>query len=152
MTSICLYAVRCSPRLIRIVTSTNWSVHDLILVDCEYRIPYTSYDRCDAPTAPEFHLVIQEGSNGEVYNMAIRGAYDNQLSECVRTHVLGLVGANIGGSDGIDVWGTNHWIHDIEVTNRDECVTVKVRETSICVPAMLTDSIVASVEHPSRAQ
>ncbi|RDX45296.1 rhamnogalacturonase [Lentinus brumalis] len=85
------------PRLIRIVTSTNWSVHDLILVD-----------------SPEFHLVIQEGSNGEVYNMAIRGA-------------------NIGGSDGIDVWGTNHWIHDIEVTNRDECVTVKSPASNIQV-------------------
>lgn len=36
--------------------------------------------------APEFHLVIQEGSNGEVYNMAIRGT-------------------NLGGSDGVDVWG-----------------------------------------------
>ena len=24
-----------SPRLIRMITSTNWSVHDLILVDCE---------------------------------------------------------------------------------------------------------------------
>ncbi|KAI1791435.1 rhamnogalacturonase [Ganoderma leucocontextum] len=85
------------PRLIRIVTSTNWSVHDLILVD-----------------SPEFHLVIQAGSNGEVYNMAIRGA-------------------NLGGSDGIDVWGTNHWIHDVEVTNRDECVTVKSPSNNILV-------------------
>ncbi|EJD02525.1 rhamnogalacturonan-hydrolase [Fomitiporia mediterranea MF3/22] len=85
------------PRLIRIVTSTNFSVHDLILVD-----------------SPEFHLVIQEGSNGEIYNLAIRGA-------------------NIGGSDGVDVWGTNHWIHDVEVTNRDECVTVKSPSTNILV-------------------
>ncbi|KAI0338434.1 rhamnogalacturonan-hydrolase [Trametopsis cervina] len=77
------------PRLIRVVTSTNWSMHDIILVD-----------------SPEFHLVIENGSNGEVYNMAIRGG-------------------NLGGSDGIDVWGQNYWIHDIEVTNRDECVTVK---------------------------
>ena len=30
--------------------------------------------------------MIQGGSNGEVYNMAIRGA-------------------NLGGSDGVDVWG-----------------------------------------------
>lgn len=77
------------PRLIRIVNSNNWSIHDLILVD-----------------SPEFHLIVQEGSNGEVYNMAIRGA-------------------NIGGSDGIDISGNNHWVHDVEVTNRDECVTVK---------------------------
>lgn len=56
--------------------------------------------------APEFHLVVQEGSNGEIYNMAIRGG-------------------NLGGSDGIDISGVNHWVHDVEVTNRDECVTVK---------------------------
>ncbi|RPD63561.1 rhamnogalacturonase [Lentinus tigrinus ALCF2SS1-6] len=85
------------PRLVRIITSTNWSIHDLILVD-----------------SPEFHLVIQEGSNGEVYNMAIRGT-------------------NLGGSDGIDVWGTNYWIHDVEVTNRDECVTVKSPASNIQV-------------------
>ena len=30
-------------------------------------------NRLTVITAPEFHLVIQEGSNGEVYNMAIRG-------------------------------------------------------------------------------
>ena len=35
-------------------------------------------------------------------------------------------GADIGGSDGVDVWGDNYWVHDVEVTNRDECVTVKV--------------------------
>ncbi|KAL7278816.1 hypothetical protein ACG7TL_007833 [Trametes sanguinea] len=85
------------PRLIRIVTSNNWSIHDLILVD-----------------SPEFHLVIQQGSNGEVYNMAIRGA-------------------NLGGSDGVDVWGSNYWIHDVEVTNRDECVTVKSPANNILV-------------------
>ena len=45
-------------------------------------------------------------TNGEVYNMIIRGG-------------------NEGGLDGIDVWGTNIWVHDVEVTNKDECVTVK---------------------------
>ncbi|KIM26589.1 glycoside hydrolase family 28 protein [Serendipita vermifera MAFF 305830] len=77
------------PRFMRMVTSTNWSVHDIIMVD-----------------SPEFHLIVQGGSNGEVYNMVIRGA-------------------NIGGSDGIDISGSNHWVHDVEVTNRDECVTIK---------------------------
>ncbi|KAI0705023.1 rhamnogalacturonase [Cerioporus squamosus] len=85
------------PRLIRMVNSQNWSLHDLILVD-----------------SPEFHLVIQSGQNGEVYNMAIRGG-------------------NLGGSDGVDVWGNNYWIHDVEVTNRDECVTVKSPATNILV-------------------
>ncbi|EED79070.1 rhamnogalacturonase-like protein [Postia placenta Mad-698-R] len=85
------------PRLIRMVTSERWSLHDLILVD-----------------SPEFHLVIQQGSGGEVYNLAIRGA-------------------DIGGSDGVDVWGENYWIHDVEVTNRDECVTVKSPASNILV-------------------
>ncbi|KAI0259155.1 rhamnogalacturonan-hydrolase [Gloeopeniophorella convolvens] len=81
------------PRLIRMITSTSYSVHDLILVD-----------------SPEFHLIIDNGSRGEVYNLAIRG-----------------------GSDGIDVSGTNHWIHDVEVTNRDECVTIKSPAHNIMV-------------------
>lgn len=34
-------------------------------------------------------------------------------------------GGNEGGLDGIDVWGLNLWIHDVEVTNKDECVTIK---------------------------
>jgi rhamnogalacturonan hydrolase len=77
------------PRLLRVVNSTNFSVHDLIFVD-----------------SPEFHIVVQTGSNGEFYNLAIRGT-------------------NLGGSDGIDISGNNHWVHDVEVTNRDECVTTK---------------------------
>lgn len=76
--------------------------------------------------APEFHLVIQAGSNGEVYNMAIRGTCFAKLMPSQEMADSWLAGANLGGSDGVDVWGTNHWIHDVEVTNRDECVTVKV--------------------------
>lgn len=45
--------------------------------------------------------------NGEIYNMIIRGG-------------------NEGGLDGIDIWGANIHVHDVEVTNKDECVTVKV--------------------------
>jgi rhamnogalacturonan hydrolase len=58
--------------------------------------------------APAFHFSLDTCDSGEVYNMIIRGG-------------------NEGGLDGIDVWSTNIWIHDIEVTNKDECVTVKVR-------------------------
>jgi rhamnogalacturonan hydrolase len=49
---------------------------------------------------------MDTSTNGEVYNMIIRGG-------------------NEGGLDGVDVWGTNIWVHDVEVTNKDECVTVK---------------------------
>ncbi|KAM5373001.1 hypothetical protein ACJZ2D_007212 [Fusarium nematophilum] len=56
--------------------------------------------------APAFHFSMDTCSDGEVYNMAIHGG-------------------GKGGLDGIDVWGTNIWMHDIEVSNKDECVTVK---------------------------
>ncbi|TGO16695.1 hypothetical protein BTUL_0025g00510 [Botrytis tulipae] len=56
--------------------------------------------------APAFHFSIDTCESGEVYNMIIRGGDE-------------------GGLDGIDVWGTNIWIHDVEVTNKDECITVK---------------------------
>lgn len=63
---------------------TDFSVHDIALVD-----------------SPAFHLVLDTCTNGEVYNMIVRGA-------------------NEGGLDGIDLWGSNIWVHDVEVTNKDE--------------------------------
>ncbi|KIW02996.1 hypothetical protein, variant [Verruconis gallopava] len=64
--------------------------------------------------SPSFHFSMDTCANGEVYNMAIRGG-------------------NSGGLDGIDVWSTNMWIHDIEVTNKDECVTVKSPAKNILI-------------------
>lgn len=32
------------PRLVRIVTSTNWSMHDLILVDCRASNPHMHFE------------------------------------------------------------------------------------------------------------
>ncbi|PWY67145.1 pectin lyase-like protein [Aspergillus heteromorphus CBS 117.55] len=77
------------PRLVRLISPTNASVHDLILVD-----------------SPKFHLVLDFAVNVEVYHITVRGA-------------------NLGSYDGIDAIGTNYYIHDNEVTNRDECVSVK---------------------------
>ncbi|KAE8352875.1 pectin lyase fold/virulence factor [Aspergillus coremiiformis] len=77
------------PRLIRLVSPTNASVHDLILVD-----------------SPKFHIILDFAVNVEAYHLTIRGA-------------------NLGSYDGIDAIGTNYYIHDNEVTNRDECVSVK---------------------------
>lgn len=85
------------PRILRFYRCTDFSVHDIALVD-----------------SPAFHVSLDTCTNGELYNMIIRGA-------------------NRGGLDGIDVWGTNMWIHDIEVTNKDECVTVKNPSDSILV-------------------
>ena len=59
-------------------------------------------------------------------SFSISAPHDRDFRCCRRMLILCVVGANLGGSDGVDVWGSNHWIHDVEVTNRDECVTVKV--------------------------
>ncbi|PYH87462.1 pectin lyase-like protein [Aspergillus ellipticus CBS 707.79] len=72
-----------------LISPTNATVHDLILVD-----------------SPKFHLVLDFAVNVEVYHITVRGA-------------------NLGSYDGIDAIGTNYYIHDNEVTNRDECVSVK---------------------------
>ncbi|KAL3494341.1 pectin lyase fold/virulence factor [Aspergillus germanicus] len=64
--------------------------------------------------SPLFHFSLDTSYNGEVYNLAIRGG-------------------NSGGLDGIDVWSENVWIHDVEVTNKDECVTVKSPAKNILV-------------------
>ncbi|RAO69458.1 uncharacterized protein BHQ10_005470 [Talaromyces amestolkiae] len=56
--------------------------------------------------SPAFHLTLDTCNQGEVYNMIVRGG-------------------NEGGLDGIDLWGFDIWVHDVEVTNKDECVTVK---------------------------
>ncbi|XHG09069.1 hypothetical protein AWENTII_012152 [Aspergillus wentii] len=85
------------PRILRMYEVSDFSVHDVALVD-----------------APAFHFSMDTCSNGEVYNMAIRGG-------------------DSGGLDGIDVWSTNIWIHDVEVTNKDECVTVKSPAQNILV-------------------
>ncbi|KAK9860120.1 hypothetical protein MYU51_010413 [Penicillium brevicompactum] len=84
-------------RILRLYDVTDFSVHDLALVD-----------------APVFHFSLDTCENGEVYNLAIRGG-------------------DKGGLDGIDVWSTNIWIHDVEVTNKDECVTVKSPAKNILV-------------------
>lgn len=52
--------VNCStvrPRLVRLISPTNASVHDLFLID-----------------SPKFHIVFDFGVNVEVYHLTIRGA------------------------------------------------------------------------------
>ncbi len=85
------------PRLIRLVKVTNFSLHDLKLVD-----------------SPAFHLIVDNCSDGEVYNLVIKGG-------------------NRGGLDGIDTSGSNIWYHDIEVSNKDECVTIKSPSKNVLV-------------------
>lgn len=95
------------PRILRLYEVTDFSVHDFVLVDCKkLSHPYSSL--LTIRVAPQYHLTLDTCTNGEVYNMVVRGG-------------------NEGGLDGFDIWGTNIWVHDVEVTNKDECVTVKVR-------------------------
>jgi rhamnogalacturonan hydrolase len=46
--------------------------------------------------SPEFHVIVDNSNRGEIYNLAIRGA-------------------DIGGSDGIDVTGTNVWVRAVRL-------------------------------------
>lgn len=68
--------------------------------------------------SPTFHLIFQGVSNLEAYHITIRGP-------------------NIGGTDGIDLTcNDNCYIHDCEVTNRDECVSVKSPSTNVLIEDM----------------
>jgi len=55
--------------------------------------------------SPMFHLTLI-GNNNEISNMVV----DADI---------------IGETDGFDISGNNNYVHDVEVTNGDECVTVK---------------------------
>lgn len=99
------------PRLLRIIDSTNFSIHDLKFVD-----------------SPAFHITLDASVNGEIYNIIIRGA-------------------NMGGLDGVDVWGQNIHVHDIEVTNKDECVTVKSPASNILVEQIYCEQLQSHVLH-----
>lgn len=65
--------------------------------------------------SPTFHLIFNDVSNMEAYHITVRGP-------------------SIGGTDGIDVICTdNCYLHDIEVTNRDECVCVKSPSNNVLI-------------------
>jgi rhamnogalacturonan hydrolase len=70
------------PRLLRLYDVSDFAVHDIALVD-----------------SPAFHFTVDTCTNGEIYNMAIRG------------------GAH-GGLDGVDIFSENIWVHDVMVTNK----------------------------------
>lgn len=87
-------------RFIRLTNVSNFSMHGIALVD-----------------SASYYLVYDSCSNGEIYNLILRGI-------------------RIGETDGIDIWGTNIWVHDVEVTNGDECVTVKSPASNILVESV----------------
>ena len=59
-------------------------------------------------------MVLDTCTDAEIYNLAIRGG-------------------DHGGLDGIDLWGSNIHVHDVMVTNKDECVTTKSPASNILV-------------------
>ena len=89
-------------RLLRFISVTNLSVHNVILID-----------------SPTFHLVLNSVSNAEIFYITVRGP-------------------DIGGTDGIDLICTdNCHVHDVEVTNRDECVCVKTPSQNVLIEDIL---------------
>ncbi|KAI5838299.1 pectin lyase fold/virulence factor [Morchella snyderi] len=85
-------------RLLRFMNCTNYSVHDLFLID-----------------SPTFHLIHNNAVNMETYHITIRGG-------------------NKGGLDGLDlICDSNCYLHHIEVTNRDECISVKTPSKNVLI-------------------
>ncbi|KAJ5614705.1 pectin lyase-like protein [Penicillium herquei] len=68
--------------------------------------------------SPSYYLTLDTVSNGEIYNIIMRGP------------------TTIGATDAIDVWGDNVWVHDIEATNGDECVTVKSPSSNFLIESI----------------
>ncbi|RDW63491.1 hypothetical protein BP6252_11036 [Coleophoma cylindrospora] len=65
--------------------------------------------------SPAFHLILTGVTNAEVYYITIRGG-------------------DKGATDGIDIsCAGNCYVHDFEVTNRDECVSVKAPSDNILI-------------------
>ncbi|KAH9819216.1 family 28 glycoside hydrolase [Melampsora americana] len=64
------------------------------------------YSGVDLYDAPMFHLVVSLGKNIRIHHFEI--------------HCL-----NIGATDGINVSGSDIYVHDVVVENGDECVTAK---------------------------
>jgi rhamnogalacturonan hydrolase len=68
--------------------------------------------------SPSFHLVFNGVSNLHAFQITIRGP-------------------DIGGTDGIDLGCTdNCYLHHIQVTNRDECISVKCPSQNVLIEDM----------------
>ena len=76
------------------------------------------------------HMAVEDGPNWQTYwhkvtDLTIR--YVRVDITCIPpigtiTNMLGALALN---TDGIDIWGSNVWVHDVEITNADDCVCVK---------------------------
>jgi rhamnogalacturonan hydrolase len=92
-------------------TSSGQNARLLRFLSCE-NVSVHDIILVDSPT---FHLVFGSVSNLEAYHITIRGP-------------------NKGGTDGIDLSCTdNCYLHHIEVTNRDECISVKTPSANVLI-------------------
>ncbi|KAH7108519.1 pectin lyase fold/virulence factor [Auriculariales sp. MPI-PUGE-AT-0066] len=67
--------------------------------------------------SPAYYTVFDDVSDGEIYNIIMRGI-------------------TVGMTDGVDLAGSNVWVHDIEITNGDECVTVKSGSSNLLIESI----------------
>jgi rhamnogalacturonan hydrolase len=57
----------------------------------------------------------------------------NDVSNLEAYHIT-IRGPDLGGTDGVDLICTdNCYLHDIEVTNRDECISVKSPSQNVLI-------------------
>jgi rhamnogalacturonan hydrolase len=93
------------------ITSSGQNARLFRFINCS-NISFHDIILVDSPT---FHLIFNDVSNMEAYHITIRGP-------------------NIGGTDGIDLICTdNCYLHDLEVTNRDECISVKSPSNNVLI-------------------
>ena len=76
------------------------------------------------------HMTVQDGPNWQTYwnkvtDLTIR--YVKVDITCIPPvgTIPNMLGALAENTDGIDIWGSNVHVHDVEVTNGDDCICVK---------------------------
>ena len=76
-------------------------------------------------------MVVEDGPNWQTYwnkvtHLIIR--YVKIDITCIPPDntIENMLGALELNTDGIDIWGSNVHVHDVEVTNADDCICVKV--------------------------
>jgi len=76
------------------------------------------------------YLTLQDGPNWQSYFNKVTDVLIHHVKvdiTCSRpgTTVGNLLGALALNTDGIDIWGSNIHVHDVDVNNADDCICVK---------------------------
>lgn len=113
--SNCRYQASTSGNMIRIQSSNNFVMSNLALIDTPRF--FVNIEPRPGVKATNTKPARDEGppcENGELHNLRIWGQQN-------------------GMTDGIDIHGNNIHVHDVMVTNKDECVTVKSPSNNVMV-------------------